>query len=301
MSDSTYDKIDRAYDDSLIRFNSGVPLSDSQNIGPYVVSSSSDISPSSISGSSFDNIWLTSTIKSRNYQPKSTGFLIDGKAGYMECNKLYVGVGGIIGGFLDIPNTTDANSFHVDASGNTWWGKNATGLLTDAPAYITNTGEAVFKNVVIGDTDLGKALQYTQTGLDIVGSTITGGTIQTAETGKRVILDSTNQISIYSDYDGGTLAGSIYGLNFGVIGQGLALDGPSLFGILVDGSTIMYANSQGISLSSGMDISSQFAHINNIVLANDSPLVENGSIYYNDEDHHFYGRCNGVWKQLDNA
>lgn len=44
---------------------------------------------------------------------------------------------------LDIPDTTTANSFHVDVDGNTWWGSTAIG---SAIAKILNTGVATFTN-----------------------------------------------------------------------------------------------------------------------------------------------------------
>lgn len=57
---------------------------------------------------------------------------------------------------LNIPDTTTANSFHVDTSGNVWWGANVADGYANANAYILSTGEAVFKNVSIG----GSLVQY---------------------------------------------------------------------------------------------------------------------------------------------
>ena len=52
-------------------------------------------------------------------------------------------------GKLDIPDTTTANSMHVDTTGNTWWGTNeATGYAT-APAYVLNTGAASFTSATV--------------------------------------------------------------------------------------------------------------------------------------------------------
>lgn len=53
---------------------------------------------------------------------------------------------------LDIPDTTTANSFHVDSSGNTWWGANVATGYTGANAHILADGSAVFKDVAIGGT-----------------------------------------------------------------------------------------------------------------------------------------------------
>lgn len=54
--------------------------------------------------------------------------------------------GTITGGSLNIPDTTSANSFHVDANGNTWWGATVIGSAT---AKILNTGIATFSNAAI--------------------------------------------------------------------------------------------------------------------------------------------------------
>lgn len=55
---------------------------------------------------------------------------------------------------INIPDTTTANSFHVDSSGNAWWGANVATGYTGANAYVLSTGEAVFKNVQIGGTTI---------------------------------------------------------------------------------------------------------------------------------------------------
>lgn len=55
---------------------------------------------------------------------------------------------------IDIPDTTTASSFHVDDSGNAWWGANLATGYTGANAYILANGGAVFKNVQIGGTTI---------------------------------------------------------------------------------------------------------------------------------------------------
>lgn len=58
-------------------------------------------------------------------------------------------VGGVNISDLNIPDTTTANSFHVDANGNAWWGANVASGYASAPASILNTGAASFSNVTI--------------------------------------------------------------------------------------------------------------------------------------------------------
>lgn len=50
---------------------------------------------------------------------------------------------------INIPNSTTANSFHTDASGNSWWGTNVATGYTTAPAYILSTGAARFTSIEI--------------------------------------------------------------------------------------------------------------------------------------------------------
>lgn len=59
---------------------------------------------------------------------------------------------------LDIPDTTTANSFHVNTSGDTWWGAAAIG---SAVAKILKTGVATFTNVVLTGLQAGSALDTT--------------------------------------------------------------------------------------------------------------------------------------------
>ena len=60
---------------------------------------------------------------------------------------------------IDIPDTTTANSFHVESDGDTWWGANVATGYTGANAYVLKDGTAVFKSLSIGGT----SIQYTIT------------------------------------------------------------------------------------------------------------------------------------------
>lgn len=107
-------------------------------------------------GKIFADVWLDTWMKSRNYQPKTQGFLIDGKLGYIECMQIYVGKGGIEGGSLHIPNRYSDQSWHVDNEGNMWAGCNVDDWETDptrdnlnANAVIQNDGRARFYDIVV--------------------------------------------------------------------------------------------------------------------------------------------------------
>ena len=60
-------------------------------------------------------------------------------------------------GSLNIPDITTASSFHVDSSGNGWWGANVASGISNAAASVTAAGLATFKNVLVG----GSTIQYT--------------------------------------------------------------------------------------------------------------------------------------------
>lgn len=143
-----YTTIDRPYDASLDR-EGDLAVDPGIAEGSEGGGMSSGQPPVVQSGQSMADIWIETWIKSRNYQPKVSGFFLDGSTGYAELVRLYVGSGGIIGGKLDIPDTTTANSFHVDTSGNTWWGANVANGYTLANAYVLNSGQALFKNVTL--------------------------------------------------------------------------------------------------------------------------------------------------------
>ena len=74
-------------------------------------------------------------------------------------------IGGVSISSLDIPDTTTANSFHVDSTGNSWWGATTLG---SAVAKILNTGAATFSNINV-------------TGGSVAGGTITTGSITTGQ------------------------------------------------------------------------------------------------------------------------
>lgn len=57
--------------------------------------------------------------------------------------------GGISASSLNIPDAVTANSFHVDSSGNSWWGTNVVTGYATAPANILNTGVATFTKITI--------------------------------------------------------------------------------------------------------------------------------------------------------
>jgi hypothetical protein len=146
----TYETIDNPYDSNLNRSESDNLIGG--NAEPIFNSEQpSQSSVASVSGENMGDMWISNFIKSKNYQPKVKGFLIDGITGKIECMSLYA-TGSIIGSAIHIPNDVDANSFHVNNIGSSWWGCNEADFISNpnnAPAYILNTGVAKFSNITI--------------------------------------------------------------------------------------------------------------------------------------------------------
>ena len=77
---------------------------------------------------------------------------------------------------LDIPNTTSAQSMHVDLVGNTWWGDTA---LETAKASVLNTGVGTFSDITITGGSIsvvagGNTIGFTPDGGNAIFSGTTG-------------------------------------------------------------------------------------------------------------------------------
>lgn len=94
-------------------------------------------------------------LQSNNYVANTTGWQLTPTSGDLNF--------AISVDSLDIPDTTTANSFHVDTDGNSWWGTNvATGYAT-ATAKVLATGAATFKSATIGNWSVNTTSIYTGT------------------------------------------------------------------------------------------------------------------------------------------
>lgn len=80
---------------------------------------------------------------------------------------------------INIPDTTTAHSFHVDSSGNAWWGANVAAGIGSAPASVTSAGAATFSNVTITGGSLninGGIATISPTGAVVLQNVSIGGT-----------------------------------------------------------------------------------------------------------------------------
>lgn len=155
--------------------------------GLMVNPTSDPVSPTSISGGDMSaQVSLTSGyLQSSNFITGSAGWQILAN-GNVEFN---TGTfrGALSANSIDIPNTTSADSFHVDTSGNTWWGATT---FAAGVASVSKAGAATFTNV-----------------------TITGGSVATSTLSGTIGLGNLNvanrgwsQTSVFSVTDADTVA-----------------------------------------------------------------------------------------------
>lgn len=118
------------------------------------------------------------------------GIFYDKSAGTTTFRGAIVGVSGTLG---DI--TIGSNAWHVDSSGNMWWGNFAS--YAAATIKISSAGVANLSGLTVGANN-------------VTAGTITGSTLQTASSGQRIVIDQpTNSIKVYNS--GGANVGKIYG------------------------------------------------------------------------------------------
>lgn len=146
MAETNYENIDNGYDDSLNRAGDVSVSEDLSKVG--MESADNQGESKDVGGYAFTDLWIETWIKSRSYSPKKRGFYLDGKTGYAEFMDIYV-TGSIVGGSLDIPDRTTANSTHIDSNGNQWWGANTADGYVAANAYVLSTGDASFNSILI--------------------------------------------------------------------------------------------------------------------------------------------------------
>jgi uncharacterized protein YjbI with pentapeptide repeats len=176
-------------------------------------------------------------IQSGNFTTGSVGWRIDAD-GNVEFNTGTFRAD-VIAAAIHIPDTTTANSFHVDSEGNAWWGATAIG---SAVAKVLKTGAATFTNVTITGVQAGSSINgayiqnLTITGDKLVNATITGAKIDSATiTGTNIASGTITGANIGS----GTITGTNIGT--GTI-TGANIDSATITGTNIGSGTITSAN-----------------------------------------------------------
>src|SRR3990167_6445267 len=129
--------LDNLFDPNSVYFNGALRLP----TPPGAKSTFTDaLNPATINGGELqgNTTVVDGYLKSQNYVAGASGWYLDPTTG--EFN-FAVSVDS-----LDIPDTTTANSFHVNTAGDTWWGATT---FAAALASISKAGAAIFSSIAI--------------------------------------------------------------------------------------------------------------------------------------------------------
>ena len=164
-------------------------------------------------------------MQSSNFVTGSAGWKIDADGNAEFASGVFRG--SITAATIDIGGS-DNSSFHVDIDGNAWWGA---ATFAAAPAKVANSGAATFTSLTLtGYVATGGAAadinanattvnggkltagtvtaDYVVANISISSPTITGGTLRTAASGKRIVIDNTDYVQAYDET--GNLVGQFY-------------------------------------------------------------------------------------------
>lgn len=230
---NTYDSLQYPYDSFMFRDNDLTASTRITASGSTVGSNISDSASGSTSAapaSNLGDLWIRNFIRSENWKPKTTGFTIDGKTGYVEFNNLTLYGGNINYGktsFTDSANSgywisssgiyigaaSDATYLKYDISSATFDLKATIKRTSDGAVCLDSLGDIINSNL---NTSTQKILtDFTFTDIDYAGALKTG-TVEWNTTTGRV--------------SGGT---GIVINDKGIMG---ALDGTEKFTLLTDGT-----------------------------------------------------------------
>jgi hypothetical protein len=103
------------------------------------------------------DVWISTFIKSTNWQPKTVGFYIDGKTGYAEFSNVYISGNALIGSGTIGGFTIGATNLSATASGNTTILSSGATAFSAGPTgsptiTIMQSGAATFTNITATGT-----------------------------------------------------------------------------------------------------------------------------------------------------
>lgn len=114
QADYNFSTIENPYNNSLERGDIGKPIDSEQ----LPVENPNDMLAGSVSNGSFDNMWIGSWIKSKNYLPGKRGFMLDGINGDIKCGMISIVKNDIVLKDLSIggtsPVTGDISTIRFD-------------------------------------------------------------------------------------------------------------------------------------------------------------------------------------------
>ena len=132
-------------------------------------------------------------IQSKGFVTGSSGWRLTA-SGDLEANSGTFR-GDLVAGSIDIPDTTTANSFHVDSNGNAWWGATT---LASSLAKVTKAGKATFQGMTVLST---RAYTIFETSGRFT-QTVTGtGTVTFNDTGMALLTGATQNSLAYNRWE----------------------------------------------------------------------------------------------------
>lgn len=171
-------------------------------------------------------------------------FYIGSASKYLNVTESSIVISGLslMASSLDIPDTTTANSFHVNTSGDTWWGATAIG---SAVAKVLKTGVATFTDIIATGTISGRSTATIASAINASGNLITNVINTNLDTSAKTILgDFTFSPSDYSgafktgDITWNTTTGAIISGSGGIFNKkGLIFANAGVATITLDGTT----------------------------------------------------------------
>lgn len=179
---------------------------------PITISNPSQVLPGALNGASLTDTWIETWIKSRSYLPKTAGFYIDGRTGYIECRDFYSGnatiagtitaTAGFIGGWTISATSIYSTGVTLSSAGDAYISFGTT------PPTSPTTGTGIFINKT-GLYGLSAGVQkFNISAVDgsitSVSGTIGGWTIgATTISSSTIILDSAGTSVRSNNYVGG--------------------------------------------------------------------------------------------------
>ena len=211
-SNYNYNTIDNPYNTILERDSSSI-LSGDDSLDEEV-----------LSGKSFGDSWINTWIKSTNYKPRVSGFLLDGQNGYIECMDLRVAGTTVMEGDVTIGDYAGGQGIFYDASSGEIHYGNITstwGTLVDDGGKPDDYADVTQTELDLGaDIDNAKANGYTlidggyiNTGVltadHIQTGTLNASLVNIEGEGEDKIKITGNDISLYDDSMGSGSSASL--------------------------------------------------------------------------------------------
>lgn len=156
---NTYDSLKYPYDSYMFRDND-LTASTKATAGGSTVGSNLSDSASGTStaapASKLGDLWIKNFIRSENWKPKTTGFTIDGKSGYVEFSSGWFGAWNLLSGAIYYDGATDALSSGMSPADYPFYAGKKFASRATAPFRVTTAGTVYASNIIItGGTVVG--------------------------------------------------------------------------------------------------------------------------------------------------